>query len=199
MRLRIYIKSLNETFLIMIIAIVIILLVVWFNGEKVQDARKDLCRSIDFTKPLEQEIKYNEEISQDNFIKYLRRSIDDFVDKKYEIGGDCTYPGLYKGVHCEDSAYNSETGPVLFTEYPSVLKGKIIVLQTDTAPVGGMSVIFLFKNKPNELYYAWVFGEKNGYYDLRGLYVYSAKEDEPSISEIQQMAINQICDEQMGI
>ena len=168
-------------------------------SEVIFSTKENLCQLMNFTEPLDQEIKYNEEISQDDFIKYLRKSIDDFVNKEYETGDICVYRGLYKGVHCEDSAYNSDTGPALFTENPSVLRGKFIVLQTDTAPGGGVFIVFLFKNNPSKIYYAWVFGEESGYFDLRGLYEYSQKEGGPSIAEIQKTYINQICNEEIGI
>lgn len=171
-------------------------------GSTTTQTRENLCKSIKFTKPLEQEVKYNEEISQNNFIKYLRRSIDDFLNKEYENENKCSgYSGLYNGVHCADSVYDSDLEQVLSTEGTDVLRGKIIILQTDIAPGGGMSVIFMFKNKPDKIYYAWVYGKgkEDGYYDLRAIHEYTGEGDSPSVFETQRVFINQICDEQMGI
>jgi hypothetical protein len=168
--------------------------------EKTAHIKEELCIAGSFTAPLEQEIEYNDEISKNAFIKYLRRGIDDFLNKKYITDG-CPFsmPGLLNGVHCEDSAYNPDTGPILFRENTDFLKGKFIVLGTDIAPGGGISIVLMFKGKPDEIFYAWVYSDSDVYYDLRGLSKYIGDKETPSMSETQQLFINQLCDEKMGI
>ena len=167
---------------------------------KTAHTKEELCIIGSFTAPLEQEIKYNDEISKNAFVKYLRRSIDDFINKKY-ITEECPhlYHGLLNEVHCEDSAYSPDAGPILFRENINFLRGKFIILETDIAPGGGMSIVVIFKDKPDEIFYAWVYSDSDVYYDLRGFHEYIGDKETPSMSETQQTAINQLCDEKMGI
>ncbi len=76
------------------------------------------------------------------------------------------YYGTYQKKHCEDSAYNPMTGPAFFSEDSNFLRSKFIVLQTDIAPGGGESIILMFKDKPDKIFYAWVYNRDN-YYDYR--------------------------------
>jgi hypothetical protein len=175
------------------------------------EENKALCSSISFSKPTADEIKYNTEISNDEFVQYLRRSINDFLDNNY-VTSTCSYTGLLNGTHCADFAYeeSNDHGSALFSESADVLSGKFIVLETDLAPGGGESIVLMFKNKPDEIFYAWVYdytnsgsaatGTVNGY-DLRELDQYTSDpgSDTPTISETQHAYIDQLCSSKMGI
>lgn len=165
---------------------------------------EELCKPNAFTALLDQEVKFNQEIIEDKFIQHLRFAIDNFLNKKYESIEACGgYYGYYQGKYCEDSAYNPTTGPVFFFEDNDFLRSKFIVLYADTASVGGMSINLMFKDKPDQIFCAWVYG-RDDYYDLRGFYNYNHeaapnREDVPSPREAQKIFINQLCNQEAGI
>ena len=166
------------------------------NIEKViYHSNQDLCANIKFTPPLDQEIAYNEEIAKDEFVQYLRRAINDYLSSNYISYNDntCNFSGLLDDKHCEDVAYDD------LAEFIDYLDSKFIVLQIDIAPGGGSSLIILFKNKPDKLFYAWVYGHGDGYFDLRGFQEHWSGEIETSIEDIQRIFVNQICSEDVGI
>ena len=166
------------------------------NIEKIiYHSNQDLCDSIEFTPLLDQEITYNKEIAKDEFVQYLRRTINDYLSNSYISYNDsrCSFSGLFDDKHCEDSAYD------YLAEFKDYLDSKFIVLQTDIAPGGGSSLIIVFKNKPDKLFYAWVYGHGNGYFDLRGFQEHLSGEDETSIEDMQHVLVNQICSEDAGI
>lgn len=161
--------------------------------------KEELCKNKTFTEPLEEEIKYDEEIRSNEFVKYLRRSLDDYSNNEYIPCNDtCKFYGLYQGQHFEDSAYSTyfKTN-IIDLEY---LKSKFIVLQTDIAPGGGSSILILFKNRPDKVFYAWVYSNDGKYFDLRGFEEYFSDDlTRTDIENIQKVYINQICNEETGL
>lgn len=153
-----------------------------------------LCRAGAFTPPLQDELDYSKEISKDASVKYLRTAINAYLEGTYTQG---SHAGLMDGVHSPDSAYNE-----LRQMDESYLRSKFLVLETDIAVGGGESIAVLFKDKPDTVFYVWVYeyikedGSHRGF-DLRALTptIDGAKD----IATTQQIFINQICDFKMGI
>lgn len=160
---------------------------------KLTNLNDDICKTATFTPPLASEITFNNQIKQDEFIKYLRRSIDDFLSSQYIpcVSSSCIN-GLIDGTHYADSAY-SDLGRI----DPAYLRSNFIVLSTDIAPGGGESIVLMFKNKPDKMFYAWVYGYNGEIsFDLRGFSIY---EGAPSVKEVQKMFINQLCGDDFGL
>lgn len=133
---------------------------------------EELCKEGSFAPPLEQEVAYDNEIRKNEFVQYLRKALDS------SIAGD-----------------NFD-----LTNYSDYIKGKFIVLATSTAPGGGSSIILMFKDKPDKVFYAWVYDYLDGKYDLRGFMEYDlAKNEAPNIQETQKSFINQLCDKDFGL
>lgn len=161
------------------------------NASVASASVSDLCRVA--TAPSQDELTYSKQISQDPFVQYLRTAIDTYLDNTYTHG---KYAGLLNGAHSPDNAYNE-----LKQIDGSYLKSKFIVLQTDIAPGGGESIVLLFKDTPDQVFYAWVYdyrndANKNDGYDLRG---FIPMTDGPDIKTTQQTYINQICDPKIGL
>jgi hypothetical protein len=156
-----------------------------------------LCKVGSFTEPLDNEIEYGQEIIKDKFVHYLRRAINDFLNDDYIDSEFCNGSfGLYNGKHCADSAYDSN--PILSYDN-NFLRGKFIVLEADVAFGGGESIILMFKDKPDQLFYAWVYSDSDDYYDLRDFSEYSYDaENSISPAEAQKIFINQLCSEEFG-
>ena len=160
---------------------------------------EELCKKGSFSPLIQQELDYDKKIKQDEFVKYLRRSLDDYLSMNYEScpKSGCEHKGLYNGRHYEDSAYNPNGGlSVIDSAY---LKSKFIVLETDIALGGGESILLMFKDAPDRVFYAWVYKYSDDGYDLRMFTEYNLAEDETDIEEIRKIYINQLCDEKTGI
>ena len=145
---------------------------------KVFTTKEKLCAVVQFTQPLQQEIDYNEDINKEGYIVYLRNTFNDMLIN----------PEIYK-----DEL-------ILFPD-TSYLQSKFIVLNTDYAPGGGYSVVLLFKDKPDRIFYAWVyeFHSTKDYY-LRSFKEYDTDENNsPSVGKSQRIFINQICNDEMGL
>jgi hypothetical protein len=150
------------------------------------------CLSIKFTKPSKGETEYNDYIKENLFVKYLRFTLNKYINNNFApCDKDCSFPGLYNGKHFEDTAYQD-----LQIYSPEILASKFIVLETEIAVGGGQSIVLMFKDFPDKLYYAWIYGEDEDYLDLRGFSEYDSPK---TIEEIQKIFINQICDKSMGI
>lgn len=163
-------------------------------------SQETLCKNNAFTAPLPSEITTNRLMAEDPYVQYLRTAINGYINSSYTTGGE--YNGLVDGVHHEDSV--SVFGEIerIGEDY---LKSKFIVLETDPAPFGGESIVLIFKDKPDQVFYAWVYDYTDGKghhqgYDLRGFSVYDAAENgAPDIQTTQKTYINQICDPDFGI
>ena len=146
---------------------------------KVFTTKEELCATVQFTEPLKQEIDYNEEINKKGYIVYLRDTFNEMLIN----------PKIYKSDEF-----------ILFPD-TSYLQSKFIVLTTDYAPGGGYSVVLLFKDKPDRIFYAWVyeFHSTKDYY-LRSFKEYDTDENNsPSVGKSQRIFINQICNDEMGL
>ena len=146
---------------------------------KVFTTKEELCATVQFTEPLQQEIDYSEEINKEGYIVYLRETFNEML----------LNPEIYKS-----------DGLILFPD-TSYLQSKFIVLSTDYAPGGGYSVVLLFKDKPDRFFYAWVyeFHSSKDYY-LRSFKEYDTDENNsPSVGKSQRIFINQICNNEMGL
>ena len=146
---------------------------------KVFTTKEELCAAVQFTEPLQQEIDYSEEINKEGYIVYLRETFNEML----------LNPEIYKS-----------DGLILFPD-TSYLQSKFIVLSTDYAPGGGYSVVLLFKDKPDRIFYAWVyeFHSSTEYY-LRSFKEYDTDENNsPSVGKSQRIFINQICNNEMGL
>ena len=145
---------------------------------KVFTTKEELCAAVQFTEPLQQEIDYNKDINNKGYIVYLRDTFNDMLIN----------PEIYKDVL------------ILFPD-TSYLQSKFIVLTTDYAPGGGYSVVLLFKDKPDRIFYAWVyeFHSSKDYY-LRSFKEYDTDENNsPSVGKCQRIFINQICNDEIGL
>lgn len=184
------------------------------SGVSIAHTNEELCMSGDFTRLLDQEVTFNKEIIKDKFVQYLRSTLNNWLSGEYgtinkpKLSDKCEYGGLLRGVQCPDAVFTDASYgiPEIGEEY---LKSKFIVLQTDPAPGGGESIVLMFKNKPDKIFYAWVYryydkdpldpNDIHGF-DLRALNEYGLTENEaPSIEETQKMFINQLCNQETGI
>lgn len=181
-----------------LITIIIILIVVFFYLFFIQNntkenieyqqtnqnnnviSKEELCVQENFTTPSEQELNFNNEIKKDEFVSHLRKSFDKFLNGNISEEDDFSFEN------------NSE-----YTEY---IKSKFIVLSTDIAPGGGESIIILFKDKPDKVFYTWVYNDSENNYNLKSFNEYDIeKSSKSTIEEIQQTFINQICSKNFGI
>lgn len=141
--------------------------------KEIPHTNDELCKGEYFVAPLEQEITYDNEIKKDEFVKYLREVLDK------SVSGD-----------------NFD-----LVDYADYMKSKFIVLTIDIAPGGGASIVLIFKNRPDKVFYVWIYKyEDNSGYDLRGFTEYNlAKNEAPNIEKTQKLFINQLCDKDFGI
>lgn len=178
----------------------------------VAHTNEELCKSGDFTTLLDEEIKFNQEISKDRFVQYLRIAFNNWLSGKYnsvphpKTSYKCLHTGLLKGKQCPDDIFvESNYDDDLFKINLDYLKSKFIVLQTDPAVGGGESIVFMFKDKPDKIFYAWVYRYRGGNevikgFDLRALKEYDLEKNEaPNIMETQKIFINQLCSQEAGI
>lgn len=175
---------------------------------------EELCKAGDFTRLLDQEVDFNKEIVKDRFVQYLRLTLNNWISGKYgsinepKLSNKCEHGGLLRSLQCPDAVFMDESFgiPEIGEEY---LKSKFIVLKTDTALGGGASIVLMFKDKPDKVFYAWVYryydndpldpDDIQGF-DLRGLSEYTlGKNNRPNIEEIQKMFITQLCNQEIGI
>ncbi|MFA6304366.1 MAG: membrane lipoprotein lipid attachment site-containing protein [Patescibacteria group bacterium] len=163
------------------------------GNTQISNLNNDICKTATFTPPLEQEIAYNNEIKQDEYVKYLRRSLDDYLSSNFSTQSRGF--GLIDGIHYADSAYGN------FNMIdPAYLKSKFIVLSTDFNPFGGKGITLIFKNKPDRIFYAWVYRYIGVGYDLRDLSDYEKLQDGSNgVKEVQAGAINQLCNDEFGL
>lgn len=198
-------KTINYNFLF-IILVIVALSFAFIHREP--EKPKSLCTLINHTKPLAQEIVYDKKIKEDAFVQYLRVALNNYLSGQYgstvtpKTTYKCDYTGLKNGKQCPDGTFD-EIGDgyeySLSKTDKSYLQGKFIVLGTDKAVGGGEVITLLFKDKPDKVFFAWVYGYGGEGFDLRGFGEHVIKTDEPSIEETQKTTINQICDVEMGI
>lgn len=157
----------------------------------------ELCKEVPFTAPTKDEIDLEKKVSQNKFVRYLRKSIDAFLNQSYiSCEEDCLANELL-GPHYQDSAYDFKLGPAFQdTDY---IKGRFILLEASGSIGGGMGLFILFKERPDKIFEAWVYGhDDSDKYDLRMFKEHELKEGQ-SMSEIQKAVINQICNQETGI
>ncbi len=155
--------------------------------------KEELCSSLSPQDPSPEENKINIQIKKDPFVKHLRKVLDAFLNGK-------TIPCQDSSCYSNDIAYYIESSEI-DVEY---LKGKFIVLQTDIAPGGGESIIVLFKDKPDQVFYVWVYGGKKGEkYDVRGFNEFGKLSEKrlskSDLQDTQKIFVNQICSDKFGI
>ena len=176
--------------------------------------KDELCKVGAYSTPLAQEISFNEEVVKDRFVQYLRIALNNWLSGKYDtisnprLSNQCEYGGLVDGLQCPDTVFTDSSYGISKIEQ-DYLKSKFIVFQTDPAPFGGESIVLMFKDKPDKVFYAWVYryydkdpSDPNDIrgFDLRALNEYDLTENKaPSIEETQKMFINQLCNEGLGI
>jgi len=180
--------------------------------DSVAHSKTDLCKVGAFFSPLPDEVNFNKEVLQDKFVQYLRASLNNWLSGKYgsatnpKTSYECPHTGLLDGKQCPDSAFDEgdyENGLSKINQ--DYLKSKFIVLQTDIAPGGGVSIILMFKDKPDKVFYAWVYryrgvDEVIRGFDLRAFNEYDLTgNDAPGVEETQKMFINQLCSDNFGI
>ncbi|MCX6717295.1 MAG: hypothetical protein NTU76_01295 [Candidatus Taylorbacteria bacterium] len=158
----------------------------------VYHTKEELCRSLSPQNPLPNELKFKTQIKRDPFIKHLRKVLDAFLNGK-------TISCQGSSCYSNDIAYYIESSEI-DAEY---LKGQFIVLQTDIAPGGGESIIILFKDKPDQVFYVWVYGGKIGEdYDVRGFNEFgklsNKRLSDSDIQDAQKTFVNQICSDKFG-
>lgn len=158
------------------------------------NTKLSLCETMEFTEPSAEEIGYNKLIKKDPFVKYLKFTLNKFANNDYSaLNKSDSLPGLFLNQHFEDTAYSD-----LEKYSKEILKGEFIVLETNIAVGGGSSIVLMFKDYPDKLYYAWVYGDKdknnNDYFDLRAFNEYTPQQ---SIENIQKIFINQLCGDSM--
>ncbi len=165
----------------------------------VAHSREELCLPGSYSPPTVAELSFDKRVAQDGFVTYLRQSLNAYLAKSYAACSAANCPlGLLDGVHYPDSAVSELDA--LPPEYKDYLQSKFVVLSTDIAPGGGESIVIIFKDKPDILFYAWVYGYHGHGFDLRGFSVYDpAKNGAPSILETQKTYIDQLCNEALGI
>lgn len=181
------------------------------SSVSIAHTNEELCKSGDFTNLLDQEITFNKEIAENKFVQYLRTTLNNWIAGKYgtinepKFSDKCQYAGLLRGMQCPDSVFNSRNFDIPETpeEY---FKSKFIVLETSRAPLGGESFFLIFKDKPDKVFYAWVYryyetdpvdpNDIHGF-DFRGFLEQNLTESD--IEEIQKKAINQLCNQEVGI
>lgn len=140
-----------------------------------QELDGDICKTLAFTKPLKSEIIFNSEIKKDKHVEYLRKTINNFLSSGYVL--DEAYENLIK----IDLVY---------------LKSKFIIISADNNMFGGKDVLLISKNKPDKIFLAWVYG--NGENESLTLRSFKEISGPPCISDIQKVAINQLCDDNFG-
>lgn len=177
------------------------------DGILVAHSKEELCKDSSFTAPLAQEMDFYKKVSKDNFVKYLRLALNNFLSGKYgtptnpKTSYKCYDTGLIDGVQCPDGAFDDNGYTYGLSKIdPTYLKSKFIVLQVDSAPMGGETIILLFKDKPDKVFGAWVYGySENRGFDLRAFSEYDLSQNEAqNIIETQKMFINQICSPDIG-
>lgn len=170
-------------------------------------SKEEFCKVNSFTAPLAQEMDFYKEVSKDDFVKYLRVALDNFLSGKYgtpthpKTSYECYDTGLINGVQCPDGAFDEgDYSSGLSKIDQTYLKSKFIVLAVNDSAGGGKSIILLFKDKPDTVFYAWIYGySENRGFDLRALDEYDlAKNEAPNIIETQKIFINQICSPDIG-
>src|SRR5680860_629467 len=151
-----------------------------------------LCQTIPFSSPSEAEVSFNKSILEDSSVQYVRTALDVFLANSYVscTTDDCA-SGLLNDVHYMDSA-NYELQNIS-SDY---LKSKFIILSLDMSPGGGKSIVLMFKDMPDKLFYAWVYdyrdssGHNQGF-DLRGFNEYNLKNNgAPDMETTQKSFIN---------
>lgn len=176
-------------------------------------SKEELCQVGSFTAPLAEELDFYQEVSRDDFVKYLRVALDNFLSGKYgsathpRTSYKCLHTGLIEGVQCPDGTFDEE-GEFKYGLSKidrTYLASKFIVLGTDVAVTGGESIVLLFKDRPDKVFNAWVYryrgeGDIIRGFDLRAFDEFDlTKHNAPDINETQEIFINQICSPELGI
>jgi len=188
--------------------------------DTVAHSKAELCKAGTFTSPSSEEI--NHEI-KDKFALYLRTALNNWLSGKYgsatnpKTSYECLHTGLLDGKQCPDGVYyDANYDPDgIFEEgdydndlskiNQDYLKSQFIVLEEGPAATGGASILLIFKDKPDKVFYAWVYrylseDDKIIGFDLRALEEYDVtKNGAPSLAETQDMFINQLCNDNFGI
>lgn len=219
-------KDVNETLFAGVVILIMVIAFTFYNSKNTSIhttpsttptpditaySKDELCKDWVFTSPSIQEVNFNKEMAQDRFVKYLRTALNNWLSGKYgsathpKTSYECPYTGLMYGKQCPDGAFDEgDYSSGLSKIDPTYLKSKFIVLSADGAPGGGESIVLLFKDKPDKVFYAWVYRYRDDNdvikgFDLRALDEYDlSKNEAPSVTETQKMFTNQICSPDIG-
>lgn len=88
-----------------------------------------------------------EHIYKNIFIEKIRIDLDNYLNGDNEIEAVDFDPNTLYYEKCGLPNFDKE-----------IFKNKFIVLDVDINPMGGITTYFIFKNQPDKLYTAWVYG-----------------------------------------
>lgn len=116
------------------------------------------------------------EIYKDPFVMHIRKALDGYLN------------GTNAGMSVPESIINplendkeKITGLSSFSK--DYYKSKFIVISIAGNPYGGRQINILFQDKPDKIFWVWVYKQTDGNYDLRGL-AQSTKFTEEDIASI---------------
>lgn len=161
---------------------------IWNPAGKIYHTKAELCNSLPHKNPPEELIKEYRKNLQSPFIKHIRKSLNLFLSNTDK---SCSERDCF---HSRLQAYNDLEK--IETEY---LKSKFVILNDDIALFGGESMLILFEDKPDQIFYVWVYDFKDGTYDLRGFEKYKFEDANLNIQQIQKDFVDIICSGKFGI
>ena len=137
----------------------------------------------------EEELVQYYQAYKDPYVIHLRKSIDGYLN------------GTNYGMDNPDIVYELEmddgriSGVEPFKEY---LESKFIVISIDDGLFGGKIINIMFQDKPDQIFWTWVYKKADGEYDLRG-FTNNVNFDETQIKEFQILFKNYLEDKEHAL
>jgi len=119
------------------------------------EAKINILTDID---PKELEEYYN--IYKNPYVLYLRRALDAY------LASDSSDVNISMGAIEKDSREGITSGLEAFSK--EYYQSKFVVFTIDDSIAGGEDIQIMFQDKPDRLFYAWVYQLAGGDYELRG-------------------------------
>ncbi len=170
-----YIKSKKGQFsnkkmllMLFLLALFLILVLIFFIGkakenniEKTQQTDKKVVEELKPVEFTQEQLSEYYKTYDDPYVKHVRVALNGYLD------------GSMKGIDVKEAVVTARTSPngtlVGLDAYSKdYYKSKFIVIMASPSVAGGKEINIIFQDKPDKIFWTWVYGKEGGEYDLRG-------------------------------
>lgn len=131
------------------------------NIEETQQTDKQVLEELKPVEFTQEQLTEYYKTYEDPYVKHVRVALNGYLD------------GSMKGIDVVEAVVTARTSPngtlVGLDAYSKdYYKSKFIVIMASPSVAGGKEINIIFQDKPDKIFWTWVYAKEGGEYDLRG-------------------------------